>query len=141
MLNNNSHFGEDDKMFLPTIFIVVFWSAVIIKYLKEFLRLITSNRSDYSKIFMYISLASMGLSYLYKFLHLYIYYNDGKGIFILYVFYLALKNVTEGVIATILVSIAWGWSIIHLKHDYTYLITGTIACIANIICLLLVNFA
>ena len=33
---------------------------------------------------------------------------------------------------TIVVSIAWGWSIVHLNHDHTYVIAGTLAALINV---------
>ncbi len=52
-----------------------------------------------------------------------------------------IKNVVEGLLITMIISIAWGWSLTHLQHDQTYIIIGTLAAIANIVALIISNAA
>ena len=81
---------------------------------------------------------ALGIAFLYKFLHIIVYAYDGKGILFLDILSIIIKNIVEGIVGTIIISIAWGWSIVHLKHDQTYIIVGTLSSIINIIGLILV---
>jgi hypothetical protein len=73
-------------------------------------------------------------------IHLGIYYTNGKGIPFFDVLYIILKSACEFIIVTSLVAIGWGWSIIHLKHDQSYILAGVIATLINIVGLI-VNLA
>ena len=48
-----------------------------------------------------------------------------------------LKNVAEGIIATMLISIAWGWTIVHLKPSQYYVIIGVVSCLINVVSLII----
>ena len=83
----------------------------------------------------------LGLAYFYRFLDLTLIYSSGRGYSILYYLYIFIKNVVEGFLVTLIISIAWGWSLTHLQHDQTYIIIGALAAICNIVCLILSNAA
>lgn len=57
---------------------------------------------------------------------------DGTGIAFLSVFYEILKQIVLGAVTTVFVAIAWGWSLIHLRHDSSYIIMGTITTILSV---------
>ena len=90
-----------------------------------------------TRIIIYAGVFTLGIAYFYKLLHLIVYAEDGKGISVLVILSIILKNVTEAIIVTVIVSIGWGWSIIHLKHDQSYIITGTVSALINVIGLVL----
>lgn len=48
-----------------------------------------------------------------------------------------LKYMIEGIMVTIIVSIAWGWSLTHLKHEPYYIIMGVIVTIFNLMAIIL----
>jgi hypothetical protein len=48
-----------------------------------------------------------------------------------------LKSVGEAIITTMIVSLSWGWSILHLKSGQFYLIIGVLAGIINSVSLAL----
>lgn len=96
-------------------------------------------KPDITRTVLYIGLLGLGISFLYKFLHIIVYTYDGKGIIFLDIIAIIIKNIVEGIVGTIIISIAWGWSIVHLKHDQTYIIVGAISSIMNIIGLILIS--
>ena len=117
MMNAGSHFGEDEKLFPPYIIILIVWIALLIKYGVPIIKTFSRRKPDITRILVYTAVIILGLSYFYRILHLIIYYNDGSGLVILDIFYIIIKNISEGIFVTVIVSIAWGWSIVHLKHD------------------------
>jgi len=64
---------------------------------------------------------------------LYIYSNDGSGVHIFHIFYLVLKNLGETAITTMLIAIAWGWSITQAKNDKLNNVIGVSSGIINMI--------
>lgn len=62
---------------------------------------------------------------------------NGEDIIFLFYLYACLKCIAESVLVTTLVAIAWGWSIIHLKHDSSYIIVGTSIFLVNTICIVI----
>lgn len=79
----------------------------------------------------------LGLSYFYQALNMVLVYYNGEEISVLIYLHATLKNIAEAIIVTTLVSIAWGWSLTHLKHDFTYMIIGTVISLINITCLII----
>lgn len=51
--------------------------------------------------------------------------------------YNTLKYTAEGIMVTLIVSISWGWSLLHLKHYNYYPIIGAIVTIANLVSIIL----
>lgn len=68
-------------------------------------------------------------------------YWYGEEVWALEILYSFLKYLVEGVMVTIIVSIAWGWSLTHLKHEPYYIIIGTIIAIINFLAIVLDNSA
>lgn len=48
-----------------------------------------------------------------------------------------LKYMAEGLIVTIIVSIGWGWTLIHMQHDEIYIIMGVMVTFLNIASMIL----
>lgn len=90
---------------------------------------------------IYSGMILLGLAYFYRFLDLLLISNSGRGYGFLYILYVIIKNIVEGILVTLIISIAWGWSLTHLQHDQTYIIIGTLAAIANIVSLIISNAA
>ena len=132
LMNGTSHFGEDEGLFVPYIVMVVIWLAVLIKFGMPIFRTFAQKRPDTTRIVVYSAVMILGVAYFYRVLHLIVYYSDGKGLVILDIFYIVLKNSTEGVFVTVIISIAWGWSIVHLRHDQTYILAGTLSALINV---------
>ena len=93
------------------------------------------------RVLIYSGMIVLGLGYFYRFLDLLLIYKSGRGYTFLYILYVIIKNVVEGFLATLIISIAWGWSLTHLQHDQTYIIIGTLAAILNIVGLVISNAA
>lgn len=86
---------------------------------------------------VYIGFIMLGLGYFYRFLNLIVAYYGSEELLFLEILYLIIKNIVEGILVTVIVSIAWGWSITHLRHDPTYILIGTVITLINIVCLIL----
>ena len=114
------------------ILLVIFWVILIIKNAKSIGKSIFSSESDQTKIIVFTGLIVLGVAYFYRMIHLGIYYTNGKGIAFFDGLYIILKSSCEFIIVTTLVAIGWGWSIIHLKHDQSYILAGLIATLINI---------
>lgn len=99
--------------------------------------LLSLKNPDTVKIIVYGGLVVLGAAYLYRLIHLLLYWTDGTGVHLFETFYLILKNVAEAVITTMLVAIAWGWTIVHLKPNQYYIIIGVVSCLINIVSLIL----
>lgn len=56
------------------------------------------------------------------------------------VLYKIIKHIVEGIISTVLVSIAWGWSLTHLRHENHYIIVGTVVTLLNVMVAILECF-
>lgn len=89
------------------------------------------------KLVIYGGLISLGTAYLYQLIHLVIYYQNGLGLPFFQILYLIFKNIGEAIITTMIVSISWGWSIIHMKPNQFYIIIGVMAGLINIVSLIL----
>jgi hypothetical protein len=51
--------------------------------------------------------------------------------------YVVMKNAGEAIITTAIVSLSWGWSLVHLNSNQSYIIIGFLAGIINIVSLIL----
>lgn len=43
----------------------------------------------------------------------------------------------EAIITTVIVAVAWGWSIVHLNSNQSYIIIGVLTAIVNIVSIIL----
>ena len=94
MMNNNSHFGEDEKLFQPYIAMGIVWLAVLIRFAIPIVKTFAHKRPDTTRMIVYAAVIVLGIAYFYRVLHLIVYYTDGKGLVALEIFYIVLKNVT-----------------------------------------------
>lgn len=142
MMNNGSHFGEDEGSLIWAYgFLTVAWIVVLIGFFKHIVKSLKIDQPEWTRIFMYSGFILLGLAYFYRFLDLLMVSYNGKGVGFLYILYVVIKNVVEGILVTIIISIAWGWSLTHLKHDQTYVIIGTVSAIVNVVGLIIDNTA
>jgi hypothetical protein len=110
---------------------------MILKFAMPMANLLSLKNPDTVKIIVYGGLVVLGTAYLYRLIHLFLYWTDGVGVHLFETFYLILKNVAEAVITSMLVAIAWGWTIVHLKPNQYYIIIGVVSCLINIVSLIL----
>ena len=82
-----------------------------------------------------------GISYIYKCLDIIVYSYDGKGLKFLNLIYGIAKNMSNGVTIILIISIAWGWSITHLKHNKQYLKVGYITAVINVLTFIIVIYS
>lgn len=100
------------------------------------------HSKDNTKIIAFTSVIVIGIAYVYRLIHLSLYYSNGEGMYIFDILYRIIKTICEFVIVTFLIAISWGWSLTHLKHDNTYIYFGAISTLINlvvIICAALVD--
>lgn len=105
------------------LYLVLFgvWLAMVIKFAMPMANILSLKNPNSVKIMVYGGMVILGTAYLYRVMHLLLFWTDGSGVHLFEVFYLVLKNIGEGVITTMLVAIAWGWTIVHLKLTSTTL--------------------
>ena len=117
------------------------WIILIIKFAVPMANILSLSNPNTVKIIVYGGLIFLGTSYLYRMIHLLIFWNDGSGVHLFEVLYLVLKNIGEAIITTMTVAIAWGWSILHIKPSQTYIVIGFVSGLINIISLILSSLA
>lgn len=98
-------------------------------------QLISFKKPDALKLSIFGGLLVLGMAYLYRLIHLILYSSDGIGIPFFQILYIVLKFIGEAIITTMIISLSWGWSIIHLKSGLLYVTIGLIAGIINIVSL------
>ena len=91
MMNNNSHFGQDEKTLIPYLVLVSLWIFIMIKYGIPIFKTFADRKPDTTRIIVYCGVICLGVAYFYKLLHLTVYYSDGKGLVFLDIFYICLK--------------------------------------------------
>jgi hypothetical protein len=119
------------------VVILIIWAILVIKFALPMGALLSLQNPNNLKLAIFGGLIVLGAGYLYRLIGLVLYNLDGTGIHIFEVFYFILKNSGEAVITTVIVSLAWGWSIIHLNPNQSYIIFGVLTGIVNIVSLIL----
>lgn len=133
MFNNDSHFGEDENFLISYLVLTVSWVGLMIRFFMPVVRSITRLSTGWAEIIMYCSFPVLGLSYFYRLLDEMLIWAYGEQFNFLVYLYMGFKIAIEGVMVTIIVSIAWGWSLTHLRHEPYYIIVGTVVAIINFI--------
>ena len=110
---------------------------MIVKFAMPMGSLLTFRKPDGIKLSIFGGLLILGMAYLYRLIHLILVAYDGLGIYFFEILYIVLKNVGETVISTMIVSLSWGWSILHLKSGTFYFFIGAFAGLINIVSLAL----
>jgi hypothetical protein len=110
---------------------------MIIKFAVPISNILSFNNPNSVKVIVYGGMVILGTAYMYRLIHLMLYWSDGSGIHIFEVLYLVLKHLGEGVITTMLIAIAWGWTIIHLRPSQYYILIGVVSGLINIVSLIL----
>jgi hypothetical protein len=137
VLNNGSHFDQNDNMLTGYVFLFAVWVSMVIRFGMPIANILSLKNPDVVKIMGYGGMVVLGTAYLYRLIHLAFYWQDGMGVYLFEGFYLAFKNIGEAVITTMLVAISWGWTIIHLRPNQYYIIIGVVSGLINIVSLIL----
>ena len=141
MRNNDSHFGADEEYFVVGYLImIVVWIGLLVTHFMPILKSV-SKSDDITRLCIYGGFVVLGLAYFYRFLDVLMMYYNGEGVDFLKVIYECIKHIVEGILITILVSIAWGWSLTHLRHEPYYIIMGTITTILSVSSSILESFS
>lgn len=141
MLNNGSHFGEDQNFLMGYALLTIIWIGLIIRFFMPVANSLSTKNTTWTQILIYCGFLLLGLAYFYRLLDLTMIYNYGEQTYFLLFLYTAIKNVVEGYMVTIIVSIGWGWSLTHLKHEPYYVIVGAVVTIINLMAIILDNSA
>lgn len=136
MYNNDSHFGEDEKLLVSYIILMTIAIVLAVRYFIPITKMKHRGLS-FVQICMYLSFPTLFLSYLYRLINLAMVNFYGEDVWFLVYLYTTLKYLVEGIMVTVIVSISWGWSLIHLKHQAYYSIIGVIVTIINLIGIIL----
>ncbi len=116
---------------------LVIWALLVIKFAIPIGSLLSLQNPNMLRLIIFGGLIVLGAAYLYRIIHLVIYNLDGNGIYVFELIYIVLKNLGEAVITTVIVSVAWGWSIVHLNTSQSYIIIGVLTAIVNIVSIIL----
>lgn len=139
VLNNGSHFEENDNLLTGYIVLFVVWIGMVVRFAMPIASMLSFRNPDSVKVIVYGGMVILGMAYLYRLIHLGMFWHDGSGVHLFEGFYYVLKNIGEAVITTMLISIAWGWTIVHLRPNQYYIIVGAVSCLVNIISLILAS--
>ena len=132
MWNNGNHFGADEEYFLiGYIVLVIMWLGLIFTHFKPIAKAVQVT-DDWTRLLVYGGFICLGVAYLYRFLDVLMISYDGSGISFLSILYECIKQVVMGIVTTVFVAIAWGWSLTHLRHDPYYIIMGTITTLLSV---------
>lgn len=80
-------------MLLLYIVLFILWVAMVIKFAVPVINLLSLKNPNAVKVLVYGGLVVLGAAYLYRLIHLLIYWSDGSGVHLFEVFYLVLKNI------------------------------------------------
>jgi hypothetical protein len=141
VINNNSHFGVNEYLIPVYVLFVALWVVLTVSFGGKMASLLGEFRPNSIKMIAFAGMVLMGVGYLYELINLFIYYSDGAGVGLFHVFYIFLKGIGEGIVTTMLVSFAWGWSIIHVRGSWGYVFVGATAGVIDVVCLALSSLA
>lgn len=130
MYNDESHFGEDEKLLSGYLIMMTVWIVLMVKFALPLMNTVMKS-NDQTRMAVFGGLVILGFAYFYRLLHLAIYYTNGNGIYFFEVLYILLKTSCEFIIVTVIVAVGWGWSITHLSHDQSYIIAGITTALIN----------
>ena len=139
MLNNGGHLSSHEDLFLFYWLFLGVWVICAMILLSMMFDTFSEEEYHWPKILISSSFILAGVSYLLKMFAptLYLYYS----IELKYCefFYLVFKNVSEGIIVTVFIAVAWGWTLIHIKNQNMYVFLGAVGTLLNFGGLLLQN--
>lgn len=82
VLNDGSHFDEDDLLLPAYIAILVIWLGLVVKFAVPIANLLSLNNPNTVRLIVYGGLLFIGTAYLYRLIHLLLYWSDGAGVHI-----------------------------------------------------------
>lgn len=82
VLNNGSQFAENDHMLVAYIILFVIWLAMLLRYAVPIVGILSLKNPNSVKVVVYGGLLVLGVAYLYRLIHLLIYWGDGGGVHI-----------------------------------------------------------
>lgn len=83
---------------------------------------------------LFINYLILGLSFFYKIINLVVVVQVGESITFFNILHAILKNSCEGAIVTMLISVAWGWTIIHMNFQIKYQLIAVAVTLVNVVC-------
>ena len=83
---------------------------------------------------LYFGFYSMIVYFFYRFLDLIIIYSTGLTIWVFPLLSEIIKCIIEGIMVSIMISVAFGWSITTLDTNRVGILFGIVMTILNIIC-------
>jgi hypothetical protein len=135
MLNNGSHFGEDEKV--TWVYLVALIVAAILAptNIVKLYRGWMDGERDWAHFIVCGGILGLIIAYFYKLVHLLVYSLNGEGVPSLDVLFLISKTMSECAIINLLLVISWGWTITYIngENQELYLPIGLMATIIHII--------
>lgn len=135
MLNNGSHFGQDEQ--IMWIYVVAFLVAVALtpRNLYKLYQGWVSGDRDWAHIAVCAGIVALIIAYFYKLIDLSVYWLTGEGAHILDLLFLAARTLSECIIINLLLLVGWGWTITYLNGGYEdlYIPIGAMVSLLHII--------
>ena len=78
MMNDESHFGEDEKFLFGYCVLLSVWIYMMAKFAMSTGKILFSS-NDWTKIIVFLSLIVIGVAYFYRLIHFILYNSNGKG--------------------------------------------------------------
>jgi hypothetical protein len=135
MLNNGSHFGEDEQVtwvyFVALVIATVLAPTNIFKLYRGW----KNGERDWTHLIVCGGILSLIIAYFCKLVHLFVYSFNGEGVLTLDVLFFTWKTVSECAIINLLLIIGWGWTITYItgESQELYLPMGLMTTIIHII--------
>lgn len=129
--NNGSHFGVDENILWPYAGLMVLWALLLFKILIPILKSLIGQQSpSYAESFLYSGYLLLILALFYRFIDLITKSYSGEDLVFFLYLYSFIKTSIEGVMVTVIVSIAWGWSLVYVEYKAKYILIsiGVIIC-------------
>ena len=81
-MSQGSHFEPDDYLLPAYLLLFVIWISMVIKFAVPIVNILSLKNPHAVKVIVYGGLVVLGTAYLYRLIHLFLYWYDGAGIHI-----------------------------------------------------------
>lgn len=121
MMNDTSHFSQEDMGILPfyiimLILFVVFQGKTILEFYRDFKK---EDTLENPLIGLMVSLNSELTSLTFICIHLFVLSIDGSGFFVLSVFSRLLRTISQATMIWLIMTISFGWTVTYRNMQET----------------------
>jgi hypothetical protein len=121
MMNDTSHFSQEDMGILPfsiimLILFVVFQGKTILEFYRDFKK---EDTLENPLIGLMVSLNAELTSLTFICIHLFVLSMDGSGFFVLSVFSRLLRTISQATMIWLIMTISYGWTVTYRNMQET----------------------